>query len=171
AVTITRLGQRIAYFFIHRFGRSSLSLGYSLAAADLVLAPFVPSDTARGGGIMYPIVRSVAEAEGSSPGPTASKLGSFLMLVGFHSTYTASAMFLTGMAANPLIADFARKLAHVELTWMRWAVAASVPGLLTLFFMPQLIYRLHPPEITDTEFARDLARDELRKMGPMRRSE
>ena len=37
-------------------------LGYSLAAADLVLAPFVPSDTARGGGIMFPIVRSVAEA-------------------------------------------------------------------------------------------------------------
>ncbi len=80
-------------------------------------------------------------------------------------------MFLTGMAANPLIADFAQKIAHVQLTWMRWALGASVPGLLTLFFMPRLIYWLHPPEIKDTEFARDLARDELQKMGPMSRAE
>jgi len=50
------------------------------------------------------------------------------MLVGFHATYTASAMFLTGMASNPLIADFARKIAHVELTWTQWALSASVPG-------------------------------------------
>ena len=72
AVTVTRLGQRIAFLFIRRFGKSTLSLGYSLAAADVALAPFVPSDTARGGGIMYPIARSVAEAAGSTPGPTAA---------------------------------------------------------------------------------------------------
>jgi DASS family divalent anion:Na+ symporter len=75
------------------------------------------------------------------------------------------------MAANPLIADFAQKITHVQLTWTRWALGASVPGLLTLFFMPQLIYRLHPPEIKNTESARELARNELSKMGAMRRNE
>jgi DASS family divalent anion:Na+ symporter len=171
AVTASGFGLRVAYMFIRRFGRNSLTLAYSLAASDVVLAPFVPSDTARGGGIMFPITRSLAQAFQSEPGPTAGKLGSFLVLVGFHSTYTASAMFLTGMAANPLIADFAQKIAGVHLTWMRWAIAASVPGLLTLFFMPQVIYRLNPPEIKNTEFARELAGNELRKMGAMRRSE
>ena len=171
AITVTQLGRRIAYLIIRRFGRSSLSLGYSLAAADLVLAPFVPSDTARGGGIMYPIVRSVAEAEGSSPGPTASKLGSFLMLVGFHSTYTASAMFLTGMAANPLIADFARKLAHVDLTWVRWISGSIVPGLLALITVPLLIYRLVPPMETNAAVARAGADRALAELGPMKRKE
>jgi DASS family divalent anion:Na+ symporter len=171
AITVTQLGRRIAYLIIRRFGRSSLSLGYSLAAADVVLAPFVPSDTARGGGIMYPIVRSVAEAEGSSPGPTAAKLGSFLMLVGFHSTYTASAMFLTGMAANPLIADFARNLANVELTWVRWVSGSIVPGVLALSTVPLLIYKLVPPDKTEAAIARAGADRAIAEMGAMSRKE
>ena len=167
AVTATRLGSRVAYFFITRFGRSALTLGYSVAASDLVLAPFVPSDTARGGGIICPITRSVAQALGSEPGPTADRMGAFLVLVAFHTTYVGSAMFLTGMAANPLAAEFAAKIAHVELTWVRWFVGAIVPGLLSLLFVPYLIYRLHPPEIRQTEAARVHARTELNAMGPV----
>ena len=94
-------------------------------------------------------------------------MGSFLMLVAFHTTYTASAMFLTGMVANPLIAEFARTIAHVELTWIRWAVAAIVPGLVTLTLVPYLLYRLNPPEIRDTRAAQRLAIDELHRMGPL----
>src|SRR6202165_3414266 len=45
AVITTGLGLRIAYLFIRRFGHSALTLAYSLVAADVVLAPFVPSDT------------------------------------------------------------------------------------------------------------------------------
>ncbi len=171
AVTATGFGLRVAYLFIRRFGHSALTLGYSIAAADLVLAPFVPSDTARGGGIVFPITRSLAQAFKSEPGPTGRRLGSFLMLVGFHSTYIASAMFLTSMAANPLIAEFTLKIAQVELTWMRWALAASLPGALSLLCVPYLIYRLHTPEIQNTESARTLATKQLGDMGVMRREE
>src|SRR6185437_9301342 len=132
AVAVTGFGSRVAYLFIARFARTPLSLGYSIAAADLALAPFIPSDTARGGGIVFPIARSVAAAFGSEPGPTARRIGAFLVLVSFHTTYTASAMFLTGMAANPLIAEFAHKIGHVELTWGRWLSGSIVPGFLTL---------------------------------------
>jgi len=171
AVTMTQLGSRIAYLFIRRFGSSALSLGYSIAAADAVLAPFVPSDTARGGGIIYPIVRSVAKAFDSEPGPTAKRLGNYLVLVGFHTTYVASAMFLTGMAANIVIADFARKIAHVDLTWMRWMIGAAVPGLLTLFLVPYLLYALAPPIVRNTSPARELAGLELTRMGRTSRNE
>ncbi|HLJ17915.1 MAG TPA: DASS family sodium-coupled anion symporter [Bryobacteraceae bacterium] len=171
AVTATGFGLRVAYLFIRRFGHSSLTLGYSIAAADAVLGPFVPSDTARGGGIIYPIARSLAQAFDSEPGPSARRLGAFLMLVGFHTTYTASAMFLTSMAANPLIAEFAHKIAGVDLTWLRWAEASIVPGLLSLTLVPLLIYKLYPPEIRNTEAARQLARDELKSMGRMSRRE
>jgi DASS family divalent anion:Na+ symporter len=171
AVTVTGFGTRVGYLFIRRFARTPLSLGYSLAAADFVLAPFIPSDTARGGGIVFPVVRSVAADFGSEPGPTAKLIGEFLILVSFHTTYTASAIFLTGMAANPLIADFSRRIGHVELTWMRWFEGAVVPGLLTLILAPLVIRKLAPPKIRDTGAAREFARQELERLGPMKREE
>ena len=171
AVTQTGFGMRVGYLFIERFGKTPLRLGYALAGADLVLAPFIPSDTARGGGVVFPVTRSVAKAFGSEPGPTARKMGSFLMLVSFHTTYTASAMFLTGMAANPLIAEFAYKIGHVELTWGRWLSGSIVPGMLTLAFVPWLLFRLTRPEIQDTSAAREMARKELARRGPMGREE
>jgi DASS family divalent anion:Na+ symporter len=171
AFTVTGLGKRVGYLFVRRFARSPLSLGYSLAAADLVLAPFIPSDTARGGSVIFPVTRSVASALGSEPGPTAGRIGSYLVLASFHTCYTASAMFLTGMAANPLIAEFALRTGHIELTWMRWFAGASVPGFLTLALVPWLLCRLVKPELRDTAPARELARAELHRMGPLRRQE
>jgi DASS family divalent anion:Na+ symporter len=167
AITATGFGKRIAYVFVRRFGHSALTLGYSVAASDLALAPFIPSDTARGGGIIYPIARSLAQVFQSEPGATAGRIGSFLMLVGFHASYLTSAMFLTAMAANPLIAELARKTAHVDLTWGQWALAAIVPGVLSLAIMPYLIYRLNPPELKDTQAAQSHAHEELRRMGPL----
>jgi DASS family divalent anion:Na+ symporter len=171
AVSVTGLGLRVAYLFIRRFAATPLGLGYSMGAAGLVLAPFIPSDTARGGGMIYPIARSVAGAFGSEPGPTARRMGAFLMLATFHSTYTASAMFLTGMAANPLIADFAFKVGHVELTWLKWALGSIVPGLLALGLGPLVLMKMAPPEITDTAPARALAAQELVRMGGLKRGE
>jgi len=171
AVTATGFGRRLAFIFVRAFGHNALTLGYSLSAADLMMAPFVPSDTARGGGVIYPVARSLAEVFDSRPGPTARRIGAFLMLVSFHATYTASAAFLTGMAANPLIAEFAWNIGHVRLTWLKWALASSVPALLSLSIVPLIIFKLYPPEIFDTEPARDMARTELHAMGAMRRDE
>ena len=44
----TGLGNRIGYGFMKTFGRKSLGLAYSLVATDLILAPAIPSNTARG---------------------------------------------------------------------------------------------------------------------------
>jgi divalent anion:Na+ symporter, DASS family len=171
AVTATGFGIRVGYLFIKQFARSPLTLGYSIAAADVVLAPFIPSDTARGGGVIFPVTRSVALNFGSEPGPTAARIGTYLMLTAFHATYTASAIFLTGMAANPLIAEFAYKIGHVELTWMRWFSGSVVPGFLSLLTVPWLLFRFFKPEIEDMAPARELARSELERMGPLKREE
>jgi len=171
AVSATGFGTRLGCLFIRRFAHTPLRLGYSLAAADLALAPFIPSDTARGGGIVFPIVRGVASAFGSEPGPTARRMGSFLVLVSFHTTYVASAIFLTGMAANPLIAEFARKIGHVDLTWLRWLNGSWLPGLLTLLVVPWLLCRMMRPEIRDTAPARQFAAAELARMGPLQAKE
>ena len=165
AFTVTGLGKRVAMYSSDVLPTVPLSLGYSLTAADLVLAPFIPSDTARGGSVIFPVTRSVAAALGSEPGPTAGLAGSYLVLTSFHTCYTASAMFLTSMAANPLIAEFAAKVGHVELTWMRWFAGASLPGLITLLIVPWLLCRMIKPQLRDMAPARELARIELLKMG------
>jgi divalent anion:Na+ symporter, DASS family len=167
----TGLGRRIAYLFIRAFGHRTLSLAYSLALSDLVLAPGIPSGAARTGGVLFPVVKNLAVTYGSEPGPTAGRIGSFLMLSAYHVHDVTCAMFLTSMAANPLIAELTKKTINVEITWSGWAIAALVPGLISFCVIPYLIYVLMRPEIKETPEAAALARTELEKMGPMRREE
>lgn len=65
----TGLGRRIALFFVSKLGGRMLGVSYGLAAADFVLSPAIPSATARGGGIMAPIMKSIALTYDSQPGP------------------------------------------------------------------------------------------------------
>jgi len=78
----TGLGIRIAYLFVGIFGKKSLGLGYGIALSDLMLAPVIPSNTARAGGIVYPIIKALAHNFGSTPDKkTERKIGSFLVKV------------------------------------------------------------------------------------------
>lgn len=163
----TGLGRRIAYLLTRAFGGSSLTLAYSLAASDLILGPVTPSNTARAGGVLFPIVNSLCETFDSRPGATAKRIGTFLMSTVFQTDIVVSAMFLTSMAANPLAAELAKKTLGVEITWGTWALAASVPGLIGLIIIPLAMYLLCPPEIKRTPEAKELAAKELAKMGPM----
>ena len=166
AVVHTGLGRRIAFRFIEWFGSSALRLGYALAGADLLVSPVIPSDTARAGGIIFPVARSLAESYDSHPGPTAQRLGAYLMQCAYHIGCTTAAMFLTSMAANPLAAEFAKKFGGVEITWGTWALASCVPAAISVITLPWLIYRLDTPELKHTPEARQLAQKELRAMGP-----
>ncbi|XIT58077.1 anion permease [Escherichia coli] len=67
AFVTTGLGKRIAYLLIGKIGNTTLGLGYVTVFLDLVLAPATPSNTARAGGIVLPIINSVAVALGSEP--------------------------------------------------------------------------------------------------------
>ena len=171
AMLKTGLGRRIAFLFIRLIGHSSLGLGYALVSTDLVLALVIPSNGARTGGIVFPIATSLAEAYDSRPGPTARRLGAFLMTLVYQCEVIVCAMFLTGQASNVLIAKFALDTAGLELSYTRWLIGAVVPGLVALAVVGLIIYRAFPPEITHTPAARDLASRELAAMGPMSRAE
>lgn len=76
----TGLGRRIALHFVKLFGKT-LGLAYSIVGVDLILAPATPSNTARAGGIMFPIIKSLSESFGSKPkDDSARKMGAFLIL-------------------------------------------------------------------------------------------
>ncbi|MDO0824857.1 anion permease [Desulfosporosinus nitroreducens] len=163
----TGLGLRIAYTLIRAFGDSTLKLGYTIVLSDLILSPATPSNTARAGGVIFPIVRSLATAFGSEPETSSRKIGAYLMQTAYQGNTITSAMFLTSMAGNALVALLAEKTLNVNLTWGLWALAAIVPGLISLIVIPYLLYKIYPPEIKKTPEAKELAVRELAKMGSM----
>ena len=77
-----------------------------------------------------------------------------------------AAMFMTAMAANPLVQTLA-KGNGVNVTWVGWFLAALVPGVISLIVVPWLIYKMYPPEIKETPNAKQWAEDQLSEMGPM----
>jgi len=163
----TGLGIRIAYHFMRILGSRSLGLAYGLVATDLVLAPAIPSNTARAGGVIFPIVKSLCTSLGSDAQQgTERRIAGFLTFTVYQGVVVTSAMFFTAMAANPLAAELAAQQG-IEITWELWALAASVPGVLSLLLVPLLIFHLYPPEIKRTPEAPELARKRLREMGPM----
>jgi divalent anion:Na+ symporter, DASS family len=157
-------GKRIAYLFILLFGRNALGLAYSLVITDLFIAPFMPSSAARAGGIIYPIFRSITDSVDSLPGKTALRLGAFLTQVCFHSNYITNAMFLTAVASNPMIQSFA-KAQNINITWGTWALAAIIPGLLSLIIIPLIIYLVYPPELKQIRNSAEFAKENLHKIG------
>ncbi|WP_300558286.1 DASS family sodium-coupled anion symporter, partial [Companilactobacillus sp.] len=161
----TGLGKRIAVLFVRTFGKSTLGLAYSLLGVDLILAPATPSNTARAGGIMYPIIKSLAEEFGSDPKKgTERKMGSFLIFAEFHGDMITAAMFLTAMAGNPLAASLAGQMG-IHVSWMGWFLAGLVPGLVSLIVIPFVIYKMYPPEIKKTPDAKKWADEQLEQMG------
>lgn len=165
------LGRRIAYKTLSLFGGSSLGVAYSLGFADLIMAPAMPSVTARSGGIVLPIAKSINQVLDSQPGPTGRRIGDFLVMTCFQFTPITGAMFLTGMAANPLCAQLAHDSLGVDLTWGQWFLAAVVPSMICFVALPLLTYKFMNPELKRTPEARVMGREELAKMGPMTRQE
>ena len=167
----TGLGRRIALLLIQQFGSSALRLGYCFALSDLVLAPVTTSNTARAGGIIYPIARSLVLEFNSKPGESARKIGAYVLFTVYQSNIVTSAMFLTAMAANGLSAKLAVTSVGVKLDWGIWFQAASVPGICSLFLVPWVIYLAYPPHMHKTPEAPRFASRELVALGPMSRDE
>jgi DASS family divalent anion:Na+ symporter len=168
----TGLGERLAYLFVRKFGKKTINLAYALVASDMLIAPAMPSNTARAGGILSPIVRSLSTAFGSDPKDgTERKIGSYLTTTVFQCDMVISAMFLTAMAANPLAVSIAKDVLNVDITWGGWFLAALVPGVLSLILIPLIIYTIYPPEIKETPKAAEFAEKKLKEMGPLTKAE
>ncbi|KAF7805403.1 dicarboxylate transporter 1, chloroplastic [Senna tora] len=168
----TGLGNRIAYQFVSLFGSSSLGLGYSLVFSEALLAPAIPSVSARAGGIFLPLVKSLCVACGSNAGDgTENRLGSWLMLTCFQTSVISSAMFLTAMAANPLCVTLTANSINQTIGWLDWAKAAIVPGLVSLVLVPLILYVIYPPTVKASPDAPKLAREKLKQMGSMTTNE
>jgi L-tartrate/succinate antiporter len=164
----TGLGRRIALILVKAMGRKTLTLGYAVTIADTLLAPFTPSNTARSGGTIYPVIRNLPPLYDSKPNdPSMRRVGSYLMWVAIAATCVTSSMFLTGLAPNLLAVELVKKTANIELAWISWFVAFAPLGILLLALVPLLTYWIYPPQVKEGAEVPAWAAKELEKMGPL----
>ncbi|MEW6302131.1 MAG: DASS family sodium-coupled anion symporter [Verrucomicrobiota bacterium] len=173
ALINTGLARRIALGFVKLLGHTSLGLAYAVVASEVVMAAMIPTIAARLGGVLLPIIRSLAELYNSRPGETAGLLGRYLTLALYQGSVVACALFLTGQASNPMAAQQAaiHTDGAVILDYGRWFYYACVPALTALVIVPYIVFRLEKPGIVHTPKAAEFAREELAKMGPPQRNE
>ena len=167
----TGLGRRIALNLVKLLGKKTLGLGYAIAIADLILSPFTPSNTARSGGTIFPIIKNIPPLYGSLPGETARKIGSYIMWTALACTCVTSSMFITALAPNLLALDLVNKTAKVSITWTEWFVGFLPVGLLLFLLVPSLVYKIYPPTVKMSEDVVVWASQELSKIGKITRKE
>ncbi len=160
------LGRRLALSFVKLLGRRTLGLGYAVAFSDLILAPFTPSNTARSGGTIFPVIRNIPKLYGSEPGTESTrKIGAYLMWTALATTCVTSSMFLTGLAPNLLALDLVKKTANIQISWTAWLVGFLPVGALLVLSVPLLVYWIYPPEIKESWEVPVWVGGELEKMG------
>ena len=168
----TGLGRRLSLLLVQRMGRRTLTLGYAIVLTDLLLAPFTPSNTARSGGTIYPVIRNLPALYDSKPNdPSARRIGSYLMWVAIATTCVTSSLFVTAMAPNLLAAELVGKGTKATITWMQWFLAFAPVGIVLLALVPLVTYWIYPPEIKAGEEVPKWAAEELARMGPLTRNE
>jgi anion transporter len=165
------LGRRIALLLVRGLGRHTIGLGYAVALADLVLAPATPSNTARSGGTVYPVVSNIPRIYGSEPGPTAGRIGTYVMWTAFATTAVTSSLFLTALAPNAAALGIAKKIAGVEIGWAQWFTGFAPLGIPLLLLVPLLSYLVCRPEVKQSPEIVLWSAEELRVMGPLSRNE
>jgi L-tartrate/succinate antiporter len=162
----TGLGRRIALMLVKAMGRKTLTLGYAVTIADLILAPFTPSNTARSGGTIFPVIKNLPPLYDSKPNdPSSRRIGGYVMWTALAATCVTSSMFLTALAPNLLAVELVNKTAKVGLTWTQWFLAFAPVGIALLILIPLITYWIYPPEVKQGEEVPAWAAQELKKMG------
>ena len=164
----TGLGRRIALMLVKKMGHRTLFLGYAVMFSELILAPVTPSNSARGAGIIYPIIRNLPPLYNSQPNSASSRsIGSYIMWMGIVADCVTSAIFLTAMAPNLLLIGLMKGASHTALSWGDWFLGMLPLSILLVLIVPWLAYVLYPPVLKSGDQVPRWADAELKAMGPL----
>ncbi|MFC0140406.1 anion permease [Erwinia mallotivora] len=169
---VSGLGRRIALFLVKFMGKRTLTLGYAIVIIDILLAPFTPSNTARTGGTVFPVIKNLPPLFNSYPNdPSSRRIGGYLMWMMVIGTSISSSMFVTGAAPNVLGLEFASKVAGVHISWLHWFLAFLPVGIILLVVSPALVWLLYKPGITQSTEVAAWAAEELKSLGRLTHKE
>lgn len=165
------LGKRISLLLVRLLGKTSLGLGYAVALADGVLSPFMPSNTARSAGTIFPIAINIPHMFNSTPENRPKKLGAYISWVAIASTCVTSSMFLTALAPNLLAVSLVEENANIVIAWGEWFSTLALIMVPLFLAVPFITYLVYPPEQKNFPEAPKWAASELNKIGSISKKE
>ena len=166
------LGRRLALMLVRGLGRRTSGLGYAVALSDLVLAPATPSNTARCGGTIYPIVSNIPRIYGSEPGPDRRQDRHLCDVDGVcDDGGDELAVPDRAGAERARRSRIAKKIVNVEVGWSQWFIGFAPLGIPLLMLVPLLSYFVCRPEVKESPEIVEWSAGELAAMGPVSRNE
>ncbi|TPX74062.1 carbonic anhydrase [Chytriomyces confervae] len=136
AVEKSGLGRRIALMIVRTFGSSPFTLGPCLFLIELFSGLLIPSNTARGGALIHPIVVSLGNAFSHAP-----EIQRYLILSGMQANLVSSSAWFYGTVGNPILAEAAQELLDVEFGFVEWITGSIVPILALTIILPPILWR------------------------------
>ena len=163
----TGLGRRISLVLVKAMGRRTLTLGYAVTFADALLAPFTPSNTARSGGTIFPVIKNLPPLYESLPNdPSARRIGWLSHVDGVRRDLRDELDVRHRARAEPARArvraeDGERRHLAGRNGSSRSRRSASASCSLT----PLLVYWIYPPEVKAGGEVPAWAAKELHRLG------
>lgn len=169
----TDLGRRLSYIVLRKFGSSLKGIGYAIFIIELILAPFIPSNIARGGCIVLPIINSIIENIHQNYRNVSPKVADFLYFCGNHANLIISSIFLTGSATNPVLVSTVVSTfgPEYDLTFTKWLIGSAVPGAVVILLIPQVLCLYLKQSNMNLEHTKIYSNRMHREMKPMTRNE
>lgn len=167
AMQATNLHKRLALFILSKVGVKTGAIVFGAILVSIVLAFFVPSATARAGAVV-PILLGMVAAFGLQPN---SRLGALLVITAVQSVSIWNIGIKTGAAQNMVALGFIEKEFGVSVAWSSWFLYAAPWSIIMSVVLYFVMMKLIKPETQVVEGGKELIKDQLKELGPMKSSE
>lgn len=164
----TGLGRRIAYIFLEKWAKGPLQILYATTMVNNLLAPVMPSNTARGA-LLCGVAEGMCDGLGYKAGEY--KGDHTIILSNLFINTSNTFVFLTATSGNLLGLQIIMDMTGATFTWNDWILATCLPGIPVLLLVPYIIYKIFPFTLSDSKLCREMARKKLEEMGPMSSAE
>lgn len=167
AIQRSRLGQRMAVFFLLRVGTSTSRLLLAFLLGGTLISMWI-TDMAVSA-LMFPIGVGLLERAGIKPGQSC--FGKALMISCSWGATFGGIGTPAGCGPNPIAIAFLADLAGIRIGFLDW-MKLGVPGAILLVPLGwALLLWLFPPEMKSLPFSREDLRAEKEALGPISKEE
>ncbi len=167
AMQITKLHKRLALWILSMVGTKTKAIVFGAILVSIVLAFFVPSATARAGAVV-PILIGIVAAFGLS---NESRLAALLVITATQAVSIWNVGIKTAAAQNLVALGFINSEFNVDVAWGEWFMYAapfSIIMSVALFF---IMIKLIKPETNNITGGKEVIKEQLRELGPLKRKE
>lgn len=167
AMQVTNLHKRLALWILSMIGTKTKAIVFGAILVSIILAFFVPSATARAGAVV-PILLGIVAAFGLS---NESRLAALLVITATQAVSIWNVGIKTAAAQNLVALGFINSEFNEDVTWIDWFIYAAPFSICMSVLLYFVMIKLIKPETDTIEGGKEIIKQQLRELGPLKRSE